>query len=114
MAAIDLSYLDSIAGGDKDFIKEILELFTKSTLPEIQVLEDLSSISDWDKIVIVAHKIKAPVQILGQTETYNLIVALEENAKHKVHLDQIAGLIANIKTQVYEINAEAVKMASSL
>jgi HPt (histidine-containing phosphotransfer) domain-containing protein len=114
MAKIDLSYLESIAAGDKDFIKEILGMFTKSTFPEIQVLENLSSNSEWDKLAAVAHRIKAPVQILGQIETYNLIVTLEVNAKQKANLEQIPELIATIKTQIYEINKEVEKMASSL
>ena len=110
MAKIDLSYLESIAVGDKFFIKEMLDLFIKSTFPEIETIEKLSIKKDWDKIGLIAHRIKAPVQILGQTETYNLILTLEKNAKDKINLEQINELISKIKTNMVDINTEVKKI----
>jgi len=106
MSKIDLSYLESIASGDKEFIKEMLELFYKSTYPEIENIEDLSNNKDWDKIVLIAHRIKAPLQILGQTDTYDMIINLEKNAKQRINLEQIDGLIKLIKKNMSEINSE--------
>ena len=110
MVTIDLTYLESIATGDQVFVKEMLELFIKSTLPEIEAIENLSVNSEWDRISLIAHRIKAPVQILGQTETYDMILKLEEFAKNKTSNDQIDELILNIKKNMLEINSELERL----
>ena len=114
MVKIDLSYLESIAGGDKIFIKEMLEMFNKSTIPEIINIEKFAAIKNWEKLGVVAHKIKAPLQMIGQTETYDLILELEKNAKNKINLDDVDHLIALIKIKMDEIKNEINKVILSL
>jgi len=113
MVKIDFSYLESIAGGDKIFIKEMLEMFNKSTIPEIINIEKFVANRKWKELGILAHKIKAPLQMIGQTETYDLILELEKMAKNKIYIDEIDQLVSIIKIKMEEIEKELTKIIVS-
>jgi HPt (histidine-containing phosphotransfer) domain-containing protein len=114
MTKIDLSYIESIAAGDKVFVKEMLQMFNKSTYPEINNIEKQLSLKEWDLVAKLAHKIKAPIQILGQVETYDLVVIIEKSARDKANLEQINDQFAILKTKMNEIKDEVKKIIDSM
>lgn len=114
MTKIDLTYLESIASGDKNFIKEMLEMFSNSTYPEINNIELYQSNKNWEMLGKTAHKIKAPIQIIGQTETYNLILKLENNAKTKTNLEENIAVINKLKVNMLDINNAVKKIINTI
>ncbi len=93
---IDLSYLKEISGNDQEFIKEMLALYIQTTAAEASNLMDLLAKEDFEAIGHLAHKIKAPIQMLGATELLELIRSLEIYGKEKSHLDELPHIIHQV------------------
>lgn len=68
---INLSYLDGVADGDIDVIKELVQIFMDQ-LPEFTVgfNESIKS-NDWINIAAIAHKAKSSVVSMGMDELGN-------------------------------------------
>ncbi len=105
---IDLSYLNEISGGDSNFIKEMLELYVNTTATEARQYYDLLNAHNYDAIGHLAHKMKAPIQMLGANDLYNLVRSLEKYGKEGSNLDQIPAIIDEIQKQV-EISIIEIK-----
>jgi HPt (histidine-containing phosphotransfer) domain-containing protein len=97
---IDLTYLKEISGGDSSFIKEMLELYINTTATEAELYSELLANQDFEGIGHLAHKMKAPIQMLGANELFNLTRSLEQYGRDGSNLDQMPGLIERIKEQV--------------
>ncbi len=97
---IDLTYLNEISGGDSNFIKEMLELYVSTTATEGNLYDELLSQQNYEGIGNLAHKMKAPIQMLGANQLFNLIKSLEKYGKEGSNLDQFPGLISEIKKQI--------------
>jgi len=65
MASIDLTYLNEISGGDKEFIAEMIETFLEETPKDIAELEKLLATENWAGIGLVAHKLKSSIKMFG-------------------------------------------------
>lgn len=64
-AYIDLTYLDEISGGDKDFILEIVHLFKEQMPESIEEMKAHLEKNDNVKIGEVAHKAKPSAIYIG-------------------------------------------------
>ena len=114
MIKIDLTYLETVGAGDTDFIKQMLEMFQKSTLPEIDNLEQFYETKDWAMFTSTAHKIKAPMQMLGQESMREQLIQLEMAGKGLGNRDTISETLTSLKGQIAELNTEIDKMIKSL
>jgi HPt (histidine-containing phosphotransfer) domain-containing protein len=78
MFKIDLTYLESIAGGDQTFIHEMLNMLLSSTFTEMDAIKRHSAAAQWVELGNLAHKIKAPIQMLGVPLVSDLILQIEQ------------------------------------
>ncbi|MCF8255584.1 MAG: Hpt domain-containing protein [Bacteroidia bacterium] len=99
---IDLSYLNEISGGDSSFIKEMLELYINTTATEADLYTEMLNSRDYEGIGHLAHKMKAPIQMLGANELFQTIRNLEHYGKEGSHLDEMPQLIDKVKSLVAE------------
>ncbi|MBU3662592.1 MAG: Hpt domain-containing protein [Bacteroidetes bacterium] len=94
---IDLSYLQEISGGDASFIKEMLELYVNTTAQEAILYKNLLQNKDYEGIGILAHKMKAAIQMLGANELFNLVRTVETNSKNNIDLNNLPEQISRIE-----------------
>lgn len=82
----DLSYLESISGGDEDFINEIIDLF-KNQMPE-SIDEMKNALKNNDPVTIgeVAHKAKPSAIYIGNKNLEDKLKTLQE-LKNKEEID---------------------------
>ena len=80
---IDLTYLESIADGEQEIVKELITIFLDQ-VPEFTVgLEHYFAEKDWKGIAALAHKAKSSVISMGMSEMGNVdLKNLELVAKH--------------------------------
>jgi HPt (histidine-containing phosphotransfer) domain-containing protein len=100
---IDLTYLESIAAGDKDFIKEMLQMFKKISLSEMEKMEKFHTEKNWVMIGSLAHKIKAPIQMLGDIDAVELIINLEKSGKDKNIDNNVPELLIKTKEKLLQL-----------
>lgn len=114
MAKIDLSYLESVAGGDQDFIKQMLEMFKASTLPELEKIDTFYQKKDWMMITSLAHKVKAPLQMLSQSSILEKVQQIEKNSKDKADLDKIPLLLSEAINEMKLLHHDVDALISTM
>ncbi|MFA6260038.1 MAG: Hpt domain-containing protein [Bacteroidia bacterium] len=97
---LDLTYLESVSGGDSAFIKEILQMFITHTLPDSVILKQHIEESDWTKVSSTAHKMKSSISMLGDQELMDRILKLEQASRTLTDLEQIPEMFATLEVQL--------------
>jgi hypothetical protein len=89
---VDLAYLSSVSGGDKAFMREMIEVFLKSVPETIDSFKQHVG-KDWKAVSSTAHKIKPSITFMGIESLKEVIREIEMNAKEEKDLDKVSELI---------------------
>ncbi len=92
-SAFNLNYLFEIAGGDKDFVKEIITLFITNTPQTLREIQSYHSIKDYKAVKDAAHKYKSSIKILGHAELGEIAATIEKYALDPDKTSQIRDLL---------------------
>ncbi len=109
---INLSYLEGIAEGDKDIIKELIEIFIEQIPEFTDGFEESMLHEDWVKVAAIAHKAKSSVMSMGMEELgsidlknmellakqLRIIELTEEKDKNEKQNKEVAKLIQNLES----------------
>lgn len=95
----DLTYLQNFSGGDKNFMRQMIELFF------IQVPSELNNISQYagipENVKNTAHKLKSSVSLVGAESMAILLKQMEKLAAS-----------GSDKEQILELNKELLQLYS--
>lgn len=100
---IDLSYLKTIGGNDNEFIKEMLLMFLNSAPAEVVGIEQFYHNGQFPQMGSAAHKIKAPVQMIGEQVLADLVIRIEMIGKTGQNTDEAPGLIKQLKEHMAQV-----------
>lgn len=101
-ALYDLSTLKRLTAGDVGFMEKMIVLFTQN-MPVLQSeLMQAAKRNNWPEIQHVAHKLKAPLQMMGIEDLNATVLQIEKNAKHKTSMLQTQEMIANVNSALDE------------
>lgn len=107
---VNLNYINEIAGGDTQFVKDMLVMFNQTTAKEVVGFDQLLSDANYSAIGSLANKIKAPVQMICTTELAEHVRTLELSAKEESNVEKIPVLIETIKNEMGELVLEIEKI----
>jgi HPt (histidine-containing phosphotransfer) domain-containing protein len=79
---IDLHSLKELSGNDEAFIEEILGMFKNTSYQQVEDMKDSLEKDAFDILGVSAHKFKSSVSILGNSNLYELVTAIEHGAKY--------------------------------
>lgn len=96
---IDLSYLENISGGDKTFMREMIETFITNTPQAINEMEKWSHQAEWHKVGQTAHRIKPSIGFMGLKELKPTVQLIETYGKEGKHTDQIPKLLKELSVK---------------
>lgn len=86
---IDLSYLDEVAGGNADFIIEMIDIFLQQTPLYVEGLKTAIDQKDWRKIAEVSHKIKPTLSFIGLIAEQEEMAHIEHQAREEINYEAI-------------------------
>jgi HPt (histidine-containing phosphotransfer) domain-containing protein len=114
MSYTNLEYLREAAEGDKQIIREMIEMFL-SHIPEFnQNLNDLFRKGQYSALGSEAHKIKSSIQILGMHESAVEMDALQTKTRQNIDPESYPVHIGNFERQceaaIIELRAELESM----
>jgi HPt (histidine-containing phosphotransfer) domain-containing protein len=110
MNALDLSYLYSVTDGDKELIKELIEIFI-SQIPEFRKeFRTAFQNKDADALSKIAHKAKSSVAIMGLTELTQALKDLELEAKEKGFSDGLKKYLDQFDHDCAQAEQELLKL----
>jgi CheY-like chemotaxis protein len=94
--AVDLSYLDTVTGGNAELKKKILQMLIDETPDELFSLRQFTREKNWKRVRAVAHKMKSGVTYLGLTKTLDAVKRVEEYSENEKFLERIPDLVERI------------------
>ncbi|WP_181306587.1 hybrid sensor histidine kinase/response regulator [Rufibacter sp. XAAS-G3-1] len=97
---IDLTYLESFANGNTEFMRDILKLFIEQTPRLVQELAKAVSRFNWAEARTIAHKIRPSISLVGIQQLEDLNNTIEHSAQNRTHLDQLPALVNQLVTLV--------------
>ncbi len=101
----DLTQLEIIASGNKDFVAKMINLFLDEMPKNIAEINSGLQSKDYAKIGSLAHKIKPTIDIMGIAKIKSEIRLLEANCKNMQKLegvDKLVELVTETLTSVLE------------
>jgi PAS domain S-box-containing protein len=96
----DLSMVQSVSGGDEEFIRKMVALFIETVPQNVEELGKAVEAGQWDQVAKLAHKLKSTVDSMGIKSLRQEIRTMEANAKQKQALEQMPSLLATIRSVI--------------
>ncbi len=92
-----LDYLESISGGDKGFVEDMLRTFIVSVPEELVKIEKFINESNWRKVGEEAHKFGSNLLYLELEDLKKLALKIESYGLSEEHLGEIPDLFRDLK-----------------
>lgn len=116
--SLDFSYLIEMVGDEPESLIEIFDTFLRQMPRYMTELDNALTNQNWDKLVSCAHKIKPIFGYVGCNDVKKLVLKLEQNAKNKTALENIAGIVGALKQESADINklieAEKIRLIAKM
>lgn len=103
----DLAMVESIAGGDNNFIRKMVQIFLDTMPPSVVQLNTELQQQNWDAVSKMAHKMKSTIDSMGIVKLKEVIRTIEGNGKHKhdlekmpVHVKQVTDVLDQCVVQL--------------
>lgn len=86
---IDLSYLMDVAGGNTEFIIEMIDIFIAQTPGHLEELTAAVASKEWKKIAELSHKIKPTLAFIGVESAKDSMAEIEKSARNEENYESI-------------------------
>lgn len=100
--SVDLAYLNEFSGGDKDFIREIIQTFLQEAPGNIARLSEGLGEEDWDSVYRAAHQLKPNYMMLGMPAQQEAALSIEKLAKSGPQKTEIDDMITQLVADTHK------------
>jgi DNA-binding response OmpR family regulator len=97
-SSYDLNYLIEYAGGDMDFVNELIRYFIDESPKVIQGLKSAHQKGNWDEMRMIAHKYSPQMTVMGLNKCAGILAAIENNTRNGIELQELPELIFQFET----------------
>lgn len=84
----------------------MLKMFLTNTFPEIDQLKRHAESGQWEQMGGTAHKMKAPIQMLGVPDISALVLELEQIGKTQTNTDGVMNKIDVLRGYIKSLETE--------
>jgi len=98
----DLAMIESISGGDQQFIKQMVKLFLDNMPQNIEILKRTVEDEDWEQMWKTAHKMKSTIDSLNIVELKQEIRTIELSGKKLEGLELIPSIVQKVEKVLNE------------
>lgn len=99
----DLSFLNKISNSDENFIKEMVVTFKNTAPATVTQMEKCIRNNNFSALSKHAHKFISGVSFLGVKYIEEDLLKIEDYLKRNTNLEEIPGLIENVKRNVNKL-----------
>ncbi len=108
---VNLSYLQDMAGGDTDFIVEVIEMFMASAPDAIKESLNCNKLGNYPHLRATVHRLKPTIQMLGDTELHQLAVTIEDQCMEAECMDEAEKQLFSDKVITFGKEAQSLLKA---
>jgi PAS domain S-box-containing protein len=94
----NLTEIKKIAGGDKDFIKQMISIFLDQIPQSLAQINQAIETKDFERVKSVAHQMKPSIDIMQIDSLKKEVRFVEENAGNQTNLEQLPEFITKLNT----------------
>ena len=95
---IDLNYLENMSGGDKELMKEMIDIFIEQVPEFVSEMNLHLKNSNNAGLAAVAHKAKSSISIIGLVQLIEDLKAFEMNVNNNIKQDTYKSFISNFES----------------
>jgi HPt (histidine-containing phosphotransfer) domain-containing protein len=99
-AGYDLTELYKMSNDDKEFVKDMIGLFIKTTSEGLVAIKRGVKNNSWEYVAYQAHKISAPCRHMEAEKLYHLLKKLEDKVKLEYSTLQAVPLVEEIENEI--------------
>lgn len=92
-APVQIEKLYKIGNNDEKFVKEMIQIFVKTTEKGLQDIINYAKENDWEEVANQSHKIKAPCKHMGADKLASFLKSIEEIARSNNGKEELSELI---------------------
>ncbi|MEM7374006.1 MAG: response regulator [Bacteroidota bacterium] len=111
---IDLAYLQKLAGGSKQFVRQYIITFLSNVPSLLDQLDQAYDTTDWNRIRDIAHRLKQEFTYIGHEAAKELLnkieLAAQEGVEAPTTKDYIATMRATTDRAIQELEKELVAL----
>jgi HPt (histidine-containing phosphotransfer) domain-containing protein len=107
---INPEYLDSIANGDNELIREIVDMFRDQSAEIYIEMKALLDRKEYLALGLLAHKAKSSVAIMGMADLATLLKTFELNARESIGINDYESYIARYSNDTEEAIKELYQL----
>lgn len=111
---IDVTYLVEMSDGNKELMKEMIEIFHLQVSEFVDGLTKLYDERDYLNLGKLAHKAKSSVSIMGMESLADDLKILEKTAKAGIEQENYLPIITKFKNETNEAIGELNEFAEKL
>lgn len=100
---IDLSYLNEVSSGSREFIVEMIDMFLEQTPVYFEQLNEAIQAQDWLVVAHLAHKVKPTLAFMGTHSAKDKIAEIEHKARNQENLEEISLIFNQIYSQKQQL-----------
>jgi HPt (histidine-containing phosphotransfer) domain-containing protein len=94
---VNLTYLEDMSGGNKEVMKEMINIFISQVLEFAKEMKDLNNRQEYFKLGNLAHKAKSSISIMGMENLAKELKEFELRAKKEKGIDKYEEFINHFK-----------------
>ncbi len=103
---INTGYLDSVSGGDREIICELVNLFREQSVEITEEMESLYEAKNYKGLGLLAHKAKSSVSIMGMDDLAVMLKTFELKAKEEQDVSLYPSYISRFRDDTIAAIAE--------
>lgn len=96
---LDLTYLETMAEGNAELIKELVDIFRAQVPDFINEMKEHLNNKDWSSLGSIAHKAKSSVYIMGMKALSERLKELEIIAKSGANEEEYPAYVAEFEKE---------------
>lgn len=110
---INLEYILELAGGENEFVAEMIETYLETVGPNIRLLRDAVAANNAESITFLSHKLKGSFRFIGCTEPGDMMEEIENNHEQG-NLTRILELLRTVEEEYAGTEEELKQVLSTL
>lgn len=110
---INLEYIQELAGGENEFVIEMIETYLETVGPNIGLLRDAVTANDTGTVTFLSHKLKGSFRFIGCTEPGNMMEEIEHH-QEQGNLTRMLELLQAVEEEYAGTEEELKQVLSTL
>ena len=111
---INPEYIESVSGGDKETIRELIDIFREQVVEFTHEMKALLEKKDYYDLGLLAHKAKSSIAIIGMADLAVMLKTFELDAKESRNIENYATWVARFESETVKAVEELNEYAGNL